>query len=326
MFFAHDPGGAHAIAPLIPRFNNSYVFAKGPALNILPKAVELPNNALQTFSPAFLITGTSANDFTERYLWKEAAEFSIPSMAILDMWVDYGVRFSRYGSSELHLFDGTCEYLPKFVCVMDDIAKEDMVKDGVPEEIIFTLGNPHFEYIASQKLSHQPAVNNRKVILYASQPFDDMWRKDSELIVLNDLVKISREYDNLEIYIRKHPRESGEKFAGYISERIFLDKNVNVFDSIQSAEIIVSVNSMMLIEASFFEKKIISYQPKSKDGKNDFILTRIGALPFISNSKEFRNYFSELIHKKDYFHIDNKIRYTGIIDSIAAFVKEHMNE
>ena len=327
MFFAHDPGGAQSIVPLLPEFSNSLVFAKGPALSIIPYAQELPENVLDTVMPDFLITGTSADDFTERLLWNTATAMHIPSMAILDSWINYGVRFSKYGTESLHLFSGKCDYLPKYVCVPDEIAKKEMIKDGVPESVILTFGNPHFEYIAARKRSSvalcASVSDGKKTILFASQPFNDIYRNGSELIVLNDLIEVSKSYSDVDIRIRKHPKESPDKFVSYLSNRVTIDLGDDIINSIAKAEIIVSVNSMVLIEAAFLNKKIISYQPRSKSGKDDFILTKNGTLPFISCIDEFRIMFDELIKKENY-SLKNKIKHIGVINQIKTFVEEQL--
>jgi len=324
LFFAHDPGGANSIAPLIPLFEKPLVFAKGPALNILPNAEPLTDNALNVLKPNYVVTGTSANDFTERNLWKSAKSLSIPSIAILDAWTSYGIRFSQYEINDLHMFTGVCEYLPDHICVMDEFAKIEMIKDGVPHDRIITFGNPHFEYVSTAAKSYKEQKSNKRIVLFASEPFFDIYRKGAGEIALRDLIETIKPYEDLTIRIRKHPKESSEQFVGYLGERVEMDKNTNVFDSIQQAEIIVSVSSMVLIESMFFKKKIISYQPKSKDGKNDFILTRNGMLPFLQNINEFRTFFIELIEDRVKLP-ENNIASTGIIDNVTVFIKERLN-
>jgi hypothetical protein len=209
MFFAHDPGGANAIAPLVPCFPSALVFGKGPALNLLPNAQELPPDALKSLRPDFLITGTSANDFTERHLWTEAKELGIKSMAILDLWCNYGIRFSAWPISEKKSFDKKCEFLPSYICVMDEFAKAEMAADGVPSEIILPFGNPHFEHVASRR--------GQTKILYASSVADTEEQRVMEEVALADLVSVAQEMGAVELKIRKHPRESMEKFGKYLN-------------------------------------------------------------------------------------------------------------
>ena len=324
MFFAHDPGGANAIKPLIPHFDNPLVFAKGPALRILPNAKELPLNALSLFSPNFLVTGTSANDFTERNLWQEADTFLIPSMAILDSWVSYGIRFSSYGIKDLHLFKGVCEYLPNYICVMDDFAKMEMTKEGVPKDRIVPLGNPHFEAIAMAAEQALSQNHDRRVILFASEPFEDIYHKGAEQMAVRDLIKIAKPYEDVIVRIRKHPREPDEKYIDFLGSHVEMDTNTNPLVSIAQAEVVISVSSMMLIEALIFGKKIISYQPKSKNGKDDFILTRNSTLPFLQNIEALNTYFTQVMDGH-VGKINNKITHHGIIHKIVSFIKERCN-
>ena len=327
MFFAHDAGGANAIAPLIPEFDNPLIFGKGPALNIMPNAKELSGGIIRNSNPDFLITGTSGNDFTERNLWREAEDLGITSMAILDSWINYGVRFSDYGLKELHRFDRKCNRLPNFICVMDEIAKKDMIKDGVPGEKIVTFGNPHFEKTASfakDSTKYENQLTNNRMILFISSAFEDILYKGSDETVLQYLIQIVEMYDDATILIRKHPNETADKFYYYLNEHILMDSNLDVYDSIRQADIIVSVNSMVLIEALFFRKKIISCQPKTKNGKNDFILTRNNTLPFIDNLSEFGRYFNELYYDKNY-KLETNIIHAGIIDRIKIFVEKQIN-
>ena len=325
LFFAHDPGGANAIAPLILRFDNPLVFGKGPALKILPNAKPLPDNALTVLMPDFLITGTSAIDFTERHLWRDATGLSIPSMAILDAWVNYGVRFSRFSTREIHLFDGVCDYLPDYICVMDDLAKAEMHKEGVPYDRIIALGNPHFENVFLAAAQTSPTtLSKKRIVLFASEPFEDVYRKGAEEAALRDLIKVAEQYDDVAIRIRKHPREPEQKHAGHLNEHVEMDNIADSLKSIEQSEIVVSVSSMLLIEAMFFGKKVISYQPKSKDGKNDFILTRNGTLPFLQNYEELNSHFKDVLNGCAGF-AKNKITHQGIIDNITSFIKERLN-
>jgi hypothetical protein len=302
------------------------VYGKGPALNILPNAKEMPDNILSTLRPEFLVTGTSGSDFTERCLWKEAIIHGIPTMAILDHWVNYGIRFSQYGLSELHVFNGVCEYLPNYICVMDEFAKYEMISDGVPEDRIVTLGNPHFETIAIAAKKNRINDNreNQCVILFASEPFEDVYRKGAEELALQNLIKVTSSYDDVLIKIRKHPKEQASKFLRYLGTKVVMDDCLSSFDSIQQSDIVVSVSSMILIEALFYDKMIVSYQPKSKDGKNDFILTRNGTLPFLQSIKELSDCLAKMFNGQA-DKINNFILCEGITYNITRFIKELIN-
>src|SRR5574344_2096538 len=145
MFYANDPGGANAIKPLIKPLdeeNDIVIYGNNSALKILPNCEEYNKN-LQDIMPDIVITGTSANECTEKTIWKECKKLDIKTIAILDHWCNYGVRFSKYGLNEIEKFDKKCDFLPDYIIVMDNFAKQEMIKDGVPQNIIYPLGNPH---------------------------------------------------------------------------------------------------------------------------------------------------------------------------------------
>jgi hypothetical protein len=329
MFFAHDAGGANAIFPLIPSFGSSLVFGLGPALNIIPDAVILPDNALIEYKPDFLITGTSENDFTERNLWKESRTLNIKSMAILDAWTNYGLRFSKFSGRNKHLFDGKCDCLPDYICVMDEIAKKDMIHEGIPNNIIFPFGNPYFEYIAAraEKLGNQDTIvfsESKQTIMFASQPFYDVFMKGSEIQALEDLIEITRGRKDVKIIIRKHPAELSEKdkYSGYLNEDVIEDHNCDVLSTIIQSDIVVSINSNVLIEALFLKKPILSYQPKMTDA-NDFILTRNKTIPFINNRSDLKRHLIDLLDKKTQM-ANNPIPYKNTVKLIRDFISEVM--
>ena len=303
MFFAHDPGGANAISPLIAPLaveHDIFVFAKGPAQSKISGAAPLQENTLASVKPDLLITGTCSNDRTEKYLWQEAKGLNIKSMAIVDHWMNYGIRFSKYGLSEIERYnnDRTFDYLPDYVIVMDEFAKSEMVKEGVPEEKIFALGNPHFEAVLesakdidSQKTRRDLGIKEEEyLITFASEPYIEDYGSGPELDALKDLLEIVAELkQNTKVIIRPHPKEKPEKFSRFNSVRV--DKTTPYCESILASDLIVSMTSMFLIEASILGKRILSYQ-LGASSPDFFILTRNHVLPFINNKEELRRQLS----------------------------------
>ena len=289
MFFAHDPGGANAIAPLIDVLKEDHevlVFAKDSALLKLPCAKELPANALKQCTPDLLITGTSANDRTERSLWRQARLFGIKSMAILDHWVNYGIRFSKYGLRDIDQFHKDPDIFPNFISVMDDFAKEEMIKDGVPGKIIRVLGNPHFEYLRKQTLKVKDvrallANPEKQLVVFLSEPYTEDYGQGNEKRVLRDLMDFALG-KRIKVMIKLHPKEKRDKYSEYLDQNI-VRSDVSMVEVLASSDLIVSMTSMGLIEAWIMGKRILSYQPGERD-KDKFILTRRNAVPFI-NSK-----------------------------------------
>lgn len=321
MFFANDPGGANAIFPLIESLkknNEVFVFAKLAALQIL-KCPEY-NNQLSSIMPDLIITGTSAKNSDERYLWKEAKDLGIKSIAILDYWGNYGIRFSKYSSLEIEKFNNVCECLPDYIIVMDEFAKSEAIKEGIPEEIILPLGNPHFENMLNQSKTLKDvrskfASKDEFLITYASQPFIEDCGKGEELNVLEDLIALT----DKKIIVKIHPKEDFSKFDKYKS-RVQLDKLTPILEVFKASDLVISINSMALFEAMIIQKPVISYQ-KNEHDKNKFILTKLGQLPFINNKKDFASELRKKIDNPKSSQYNDFINYNSI-KSIQKFIEE----
>ena len=225
LIYAHDPGGANTILPLIEplkqRGHNVFIYGAGSALNILPDIIEYEKDSeflIKKINPDFIITGTSASCMTEKTLRKEAKNYKIPCMSILDHWTNYGIRFSKYSSSEIDEYDKnkTFDYLSDYIIVMDEYAKNQMASEGIPEKIIYPLGNPYFGYIKDEfeKLNvhdlRKSLLNGKKKLaVWGSLPFIEDFGYGDEITALSDIVELlPKEY---ELVIKPHPREKLEK-------------------------------------------------------------------------------------------------------------------
>lgn len=327
LLFSRDPGGANTIIPLIkPLKEKGYetrLFGKDVALekyskasilglnimdyvkNIDPKSIE---EFLINERPDFIITGTSAEDFTERYIWKVGEKLAIPSFAVLDQWINYGIRFSKYKTSEIREYnnDRIHLYLPSKILVMDDYAKHEIINDGLDPSRIILTGQPYFETILKKKektsseeikkLKEKTGIDKSSfVITFASEPVSNDYDKSNnsknylgytERTVVKEIIEsikiISLEY-NKKIYfvIRPHPRENIESYKDLIvlfkNEKIniIVDKNLDSWDLILMSDLVCGMSSMFLIESVILGKPILSVQI-GLNRESPFILVRRG--------------------------------------------------
>lgn len=170
LLYAHDPGGADCLLTCIPALQRCgyaiKILADGPALQKFKAAgfgAEPFEAALAVWSPGSVyqwlnaqpvqavITGTSANACGEKYLWQAARELGIPSVALLDQWLNYGIRFAEEGLATIDFYrqDPKHPYLPDAVAVMDDLARRELLVE-VPElapERIWVVGFHQAEQI-----------------------------------------------------------------------------------------------------------------------------------------------------------------------------------
>lgn len=330
MFFAHDPGGANAILPLIEPLKKEhevFVFAKGPALSKLPGSREPDQDVLKNIMPDFLITGTSANDKTEKRLWQESKTFGVKSLAILDHWINYGIRFSKYGLSEIDKFDKKCEFLPDYIIVMDEFAKQEMATDGVPAEIIYSLGNPHFEQLISDSkkvnnVRSNFANENEFLITFASEPYTEDYGIGNEKKVLTDLIEIVKN-QNVKILVKLHPKEDFSKYAEFEKfDNVVLDKNTQPIEAIMASDLIISMTSMFLIEGMILDKNILSYQP-DEINPDKFLLTRVKMLPFVNKIDDFKEKLINILNGEKYLKYNQCIKFRAV-EKITKFVNEEL--
>lgn len=310
LLFSRDPGGANTIIPLVePLKEKGYevlVFGKDAALKRYEtagiKAIDIMEYLkeislaevgyfLDETAPDFIITGTSADDFVEKYLWERACKKGIKSFAILDQWINYGVRFSPYTSAELNKYnqDKRHMYQPFKILVMDEYAKDEMLKEGFEIDKLEVTGQPHFDYIKAriQSFSEEEGFDlknrlniksSQKTVLFASEPITESYgdinsrnywgyTEISIFMELADACKNIQKNEGVDIKLifRPHPKESLDKIEDLV-KRIKGEVDILVEYKEESlmlasiSDVVTGMSSMFLIEAMTIGKPILSIQ------------------------------------------------------------------
>jgi hypothetical protein len=329
ILFACDPGGANVIATLALQLCSSnyevILLGKDSALQrykafglcdrdvsdiILSVNKESILSFLKNECPAIVVTGTSANDFTEKYIWECCNELNITSFAILDQWMNYGIRFSKYGMRDFDKYneDKCHDYLPSNILVMDDVAKNEMIKEGIEPSRIIISGQPYFDYlrdIGKKEVKSLHCCLNKKydfVLSFFSEPISVDCKKrevfdmplgytektifDELLFAVNSAGKESKK--RILIVVKLHPRE---KFSDYWFNVVNVENSCvdivmsyskNSWDVCFGSDLVCGMSSMALIEAFFIGKPILSIQIGLKI-HTPFIFEQQGHLNSIRN-------------------------------------------
>lgn len=348
ILIACDPGGANTIAPLINPLENlgfsislfgkntaikryNVIGQKGQDLSLFLEKFEFEDilNFVRLQKPDFIVTGTSAEDFTEKYIWMSCRELNIPCFAILDQWVNYGVRFSKYKASEIEIYNKNKDhsFMPSKICVMDNFAKQKMIGEGIDADKIVVTGHPYFDWISNEftkKNNNLCCIKNK--ILFVSEPIYKTfggylgYTEKSIFIELVDALEIicSKNSIQIEYAIKLHPREDLQNFANLINS---LKSNFVKFEVIQefnflkilnNFEIICGMSSMALLEAVILKKNVISIQI-GLNKESPFILDNLGILKSIKNKEDLiAKLESVLVDKKriqcDFNFVQNAIK------------------
>lgn len=339
LLFSRDPGGANTILPLVPKLKTKYeviLLGKDAALkkyeqnhleasDIMEECKEISmeniERVIKKYRPDFIITGTSADDNTEKYFWKAGEKFKIPSFAILDQWMNYGIRFSEYGVSQLKQYEKEKRhlFLPTRILAMDEYAKCKLKEEGLDERRILVSGQPYFEWFSSQleaigkeeveKYKNILKNENEQILVFASEPICKTYGENSlywgytEKTIFQSfhevLNKVTQRYEKkVKVLIRPHPKEGKEEWKEKIENTEYItyviDTELDGKMAIKLADLICGMSSMFLIEAAICQKSIMSIQiGLSKE--NPFILDKMNVLKSILSKEELerkmKNFF-----------------------------------
>ena len=300
-----DPGGANALAPVLKVLAadgklNVANYAYTQATDVLARqgihTAALPGTIdpswiqahLQEKQATFLLTATSHNGIDwEKHFIMSARSLGIPSLAVLDFWSNYAVRFSDAA--------GNFCYLPDRVAVMDAHAQSQMIDVGIPPQNIIVTGQPAFDALVEcrQQFSLAQRATLREsvgvgehdlLVMFASQPIRELYgeeKKNSsqphtlgpslgfdQHSVLSSLVHgledCSKKYQKpISVLIRPHPREASSAYDDYTSDviQVTLSQEGNSRVYAMAADLVVGMNTVLLVEACYLGCVVLSLQP-----------------------------------------------------------------
>ena len=246
----------------------------------------------------------------EKILTMEAKRRGTPSIAILDSWALMDEKFC----SDLK---GRWYYFPNDLIVMDEHTKKEMIKMGAPENRIIALGQPYLEdnfkknckYDQSEieNLRNRLGVSDYFWVVFLSQAMREFYgeRRNerylgyTEYSVFEDLINIINTCDKkIALSIRYHPREEASKFIHLnesVSFPLVVIERENPHMVIEASDLIVGMDTMLLIEAYMGGNTIISYQPGLRK-KDQLITNRWGMTPHAYSFVQFKSTFEKYVN------------------------------
>ena len=313
LWSANDPGGMNAIVPvieaLVARGDIVAGIATGPSRTIAQRKGLMVTDAegyseedLQTeivkASPDVLLAGTSSGDSIDKKIFQLL--HGVPSVYVLDAWSNYAMRFSKQ--------DTDLSYLPGAVCVMDELARQEMIAEGIPMERIHVTGNPYFEHF-TEGITHDR--EDPRALLFISQPVRQTHGKHygfDEYSVIADLIDvIDKLPPDYHLFIRLHPKDSPNKYDAYTSSHVSIASEDTLELSISIAGLVVGMFSPVLIQAAAAGKKVLSYEP-GLIGPDPLATNRIGITRKVQNKNALYEVFTEYVAG----------RYASVIADVSA--------
>lgn len=266
----HDAGAAHLVfawlrywceAGLLDHHHFKMVL-QGPAEKAWQQhPVPLPHVVLHTSLDALencssVLTGTGWASNLEHQARQTAQALDIPSIAVIDHWVNYAMRFERDGAV----------VLPAHIWVADAEAAR-MAKaqfEGVP---VLELPNVYLQQLVK---NIPPVPADCLNLLYVLEPVRNDWGRGvpGEFQALDFFVQhLAHLVGNSSVHItlRPHPSDPAGKYNPWISSQttlaVQLDDQPDLNQSIAQARWVVGVESFALVVAAAAGRETFSSLP-----------------------------------------------------------------
>ena len=219
----------------------------------------------------FLLTDTSVGEWAiEKALIVNCRPFGMPTLSVLDFWSNYTARFADAR--------GNLVYLPDTIAVMDELAVSEMVAEGFPREKLVITGQPAFDCLADKRRmfsnsiaseARQAAIRllygfrkGHKTIVFCSQPLSRQeysYGYDEQQVLRLLIDALPKDVD---LIIRPHPRDDLADLMHFQdAPRITVQRKDYVHDLLMAADLVVGMNSEILVEACYLGCRVLSIQP-----------------------------------------------------------------
>ena len=273
LFAAHDPGGAlmlsAAAGEAATRGHRVVYAASGPAVDLWRNQgcsvveVEDADGLSEMSGEAFSIvaTGTGFGTF-EQDCWDWARRAGVPSIAVIDAWTNFAVRFEKS--------DGVVQ--PDAVAVIDGAAKKDLEAFDWMTVPVFSVGQPHLQKQTQLLLERRSDVRQKapQTIVFFSEPVREDYKSGrgfTQFEAFEMLVSVLADSQRLEIWVKAHPREDPDAWKRAVSDAS-TRSGVQVcqvhgpaVDLLVDADGIVGMTTMVLIEGHLAGVPVLSLQP-----------------------------------------------------------------
>jgi len=326
-----DPGGASAVGPVIKRLQSDQrVQVEALAYNETAQiwdnlgiaynklSGEIPDQEILAFlqrrDVKLLFTGTSVNpvDLEKRFI-AAASRIGLPSLALLDFWLNYRLRFSNAA--------GELAFMPNKIAVMDALARDEMIREGFDPARIVITGQPTFDDLADWRQRFSPQLReeiraaigiqpDELFVLFPSQPQSSLYGDDKingdhigfdEWDVLKALIKAleNLQHQNdakIHLVVRPHPRETMELFQGFHSNQIIITVTTEggARNQVMAADLVVGMNTELLVEACYLGCITLSLQPNLRH-IDKLPTNRVGVSRAVYRYEDIQPALSELL-------------------------------
>ncbi|MBI2025349.1 hypothetical protein HYT04_00980 [Candidatus Kaiserbacteria bacterium] len=281
LWSANDPGGMNAIMPvisaLVARGDIIVGLATGPAVAMAKQKEIAVKNAtaysdaellekINAVRPDVFLAGSSSGNSIDKKIFRLIPH--VPSVYVLDFWSNYRMRFSADGDD--------LKYSPTAICIIDELARNEMLAAGFEDSRLHVTGNPHTEHFIEDITRDR---ENAHELVFISQPIREVdggkYGFDEHLVLGHLIRAVQKMPEPFHLRIRLHPKDERHKFDGLLGGRVSMSPAHSLEESLSTAGLVVGMFSPVLIQAATSGKRVLSYEP-CLTGEDPLITNRLG--------------------------------------------------
>ena len=276
LFVVDQVAGAEYLLPLLARWSVNppeawRLIAASRACAVLARAgivheptadIDLPHALalLEKSPPRIGVLSSSGDSGLERAFRSALRQLRIPCYQFIDIWANYALRF-RAGEDKTQLD------FPDAVLTIDSAAREAMITEGIPANIINVIGQPYFEARRTE-LHAQPVAPERPGrVLIATQPVAHYHGRslgydehDFLRCCLDAWQQRAADWERIDVAIHpEQPRDAHAATLARYSGRIRVIENPGM--QIRNYTVVLSMFSSLLVQAFLAGIPAASIQP-----------------------------------------------------------------
>ncbi len=256
--------------------------------------IETSKRIIDTIKPSIILMHDEYGAL-QLSIIKEAQKRNIPTVSI-----QHGANTASsisYIHSKQHIVDKS-KYLnfllPQKICVWSEQSKDILIKQGnFPDDIPIITGDPKTDFLPNviKQFNHEQICQklkiptNKKILVFVTQPLPNIEEKE---IITNSIFKIIKNFDNVFLVIKVHPRETDLSFYKNMAEKFnvrnySIQQFSNLYEILFISNIVLVAYSTAGIEAMRMKKPVISLDMMGLNENQPLLKSGI---PIIANSED----------------------------------------
>lgn len=291
VFLAHDPGGYDAVYPVVEAIQQTSLpfefYCTGPAAKLNnvyatpeEKILEKIEKKIINQQLLGLVTGRSWGTDIELRAISRCKKAKVPTLLLLDYWVHYALKLCDASNASVY---------PDYYIVMDELARKEAIREGVPSNILHVLGHPGLDRFVRYKRERRLKDSSEWKALFLSQPLSQLHGQSlgyTEQNVLDDCILALHSKKDWSLYVKFHPKDNMAYKQSYNDRSVQGD----LIEILPEYDLIIGMNTMGLLHAVLMDLPAVSYQPNLRQA--DMCITnKLGLTKLVTSYEELLVHF-----------------------------------